>query len=65
MAALPSRNAAVILNKARQVAEYSGAIRDPAFLHRLARGEDASFQNKIHLTMDAKGFGPPDDKTAD
>ncbi len=30
------RNAAVILNKARQVAEYSGAIRDPAFLHRLA-----------------------------
>jgi alkylation response protein AidB-like acyl-CoA dehydrogenase len=30
------RNAAVLLNKARQVAEYSGAIRDPAFLHRLA-----------------------------
>jgi alkylation response protein AidB-like acyl-CoA dehydrogenase len=30
------RNAAVILNKARQVAEYSGAIRDPAFQHRLA-----------------------------
>ena len=30
------RNAAVILNKARQIAEYSGAIRDPAFLHRLA-----------------------------
>jgi len=25
------RNAAVILNKARQIAEYSGAIRDPAF----------------------------------
>jgi len=24
----------------------------------LARGEDASFQNKVHLTMDAKGFGP-------
>jgi hypothetical protein len=30
------RNAAVILNKARQIAEYSGAIRDPAFQHRLA-----------------------------
>jgi PTH1 family peptidyl-tRNA hydrolase len=23
----------------------------------LARGEDASFQNKVHLTMSAKGFG--------
>ena len=30
------RNAAVLLNKARQVADYSGAIRDPAFRHRLA-----------------------------
>ncbi|MCX7313367.1 MAG: acyl-CoA dehydrogenase family protein [Alphaproteobacteria bacterium] len=30
------RNAAVILNKARQFAEYSGAIRDPGFQHRLA-----------------------------
>ena len=29
----------------------------------LARGEDASFQNKVHLAMDAKGFGPePDDR---
>jgi hypothetical protein len=26
----------VILNRARQVAEYTGAIRDPAFQHRLA-----------------------------
>jgi PTH1 family peptidyl-tRNA hydrolase len=25
----------------------------------LARGEDASFQNKVHLAMDAKGFGRP------
>ena len=25
----------------------------------LARGEDASFQNKVHLAMDAKGFFPP------
>ena len=24
----------------------------------LARGQDASFQNKVHLAMDAKGFGP-------
>ena len=23
----------------------------------LARGEDATFQNKVHLAMDAKGFG--------
>ncbi len=28
----------------------------------LARGQDASFQNKVHLAMDAKGFGQPDDK---
>ena len=26
----------------------------------LARGQDASFQNKVHLAMGAKGFGPPD-----
>jgi PTH1 family peptidyl-tRNA hydrolase len=25
----------------------------------IARGEDASFQNKVHLAMDAKGFGEP------
>ena len=31
-----------------------GATADHAAL--LARGEDASFQNKIHLTMEAKGF---------
>ena len=30
----------------------------------LARGEDASFQNKVHLAMEAKGFGPADEKTA-
>jgi PTH1 family peptidyl-tRNA hydrolase len=28
----------------------------------LARGEDASFQNKVHLAMAAKGFGAPDEK---
>jgi PTH1 family peptidyl-tRNA hydrolase len=33
------------------------AVADNAEL--LARGEDASFQNKIHLAMDAKGFGEP------
>ena len=26
----------MILNKARQIADYSGAVRDPAFRHRLA-----------------------------
>ena len=30
----------------------------------LARGEDASFQNKIHLAMDAKGFGDKADDEA-
>ena len=25
----------------------------------LARGEDASFQNKVHLAMQAKGFSEP------
>src|SRR5712675_506128 len=32
-----------------------GLIADNAGL--LAKGEDASFQNKVHLTMHAKGFG--------
>jgi peptidyl-tRNA hydrolase, PTH1 family len=34
-------------------------IADAAEL--LARGQDASFQNKIHLAMTAKGFGVSDD----
>jgi PTH1 family peptidyl-tRNA hydrolase len=25
----------------------------------LVKGQDNSFQNKVHLAMDAKGFGPP------
>jgi PTH1 family peptidyl-tRNA hydrolase len=25
----------------------------------LAKGQDNSFQNKVHLAMDAKGFGSP------
>jgi peptidyl-tRNA hydrolase, PTH1 family len=32
-------------------------IADNAAL--LAKGQDAAFQNKVHLAMDAKGFGPP------
>lgn len=34
------------------------AVADEAVL--LAKGEDSSFQNKVHLVMDAKGFGGPD-----
>ena len=34
-----------------------GILADNADL--LARGEDASFQNKVHLAMVAKGFGEP------
>jgi PTH1 family peptidyl-tRNA hydrolase len=37
------------------VGALCGAIADDAEL--LARGEDTSFQNKLHLAMDAKGFG--------
>jgi PTH1 family peptidyl-tRNA hydrolase len=33
------------------------AVADNAAL--LAKGEDASFQNKIHLALEAKGFGDP------
>ena len=42
------------------VEALTGIIADNAEL--LARGQDASFQNKVHLAMDAKGFGPPEDK---
>jgi PTH1 family peptidyl-tRNA hydrolase len=35
-----------------------GIIADNADL--LAKGQDASFQNKVHLTMQAKGFVSPD-----
>jgi len=31
----------------------------------LARGQDASFQNKVHLAMAAKGFGPEPDNEKD
>jgi PTH1 family peptidyl-tRNA hydrolase len=39
------------------VEALTGIAADNAEL--LARGEDASFQNRVHLAMDAKGFGPP------
>jgi PTH1 family peptidyl-tRNA hydrolase len=45
------------------VETLTGVIADNAEL--LARGEDASFQNKVHLAMAAKGFGAPDEKPAD
>ena len=38
------------------VETLAGIVADNAEL--LARGQDASFQNKVHLAMDAKGFGP-------
>jgi PTH1 family peptidyl-tRNA hydrolase len=41
------------------VEALTGIVADNAEL--LARGQDASFQNKVHLAMDAKGFGPKDD----
>lgn len=41
------------------VAALTDVIADNAEL--LAQGRDASFQNKVHLAMDAKGFGPRQD----
>ena len=38
-------------------ATLCAVIADNADL--LAKGQDASFQNKVHLAMDAKGFGEP------
>jgi len=46
------------------VAALTDIVADNAEL--LARGQDASFQNKVHLAMDAKGFGPDaEDEGAD
>lgn len=38
---------------------WVGALCDAVATHAalLARGEDATFQNKVHLSMDAAGFG--------
>jgi PTH1 family peptidyl-tRNA hydrolase len=45
------------------VEALTDVIADNAEL--LARGADASFQNKVHLAMAAKGFGGPDEQPAD
>ena len=37
-----------------------GVVADNAAL--LAEGKDSTFQNKVHLAMDAKGFGAADDE---
>ncbi len=42
------------------VEALTGILADNAEL--LARGEDASFQNKVHLAMLAKGYGPGGDE---
>ncbi len=39
------------------VEALTGIVADNADL--VARGEDATFQNRVHLAMDAKGFGEP------
>jgi PTH1 family peptidyl-tRNA hydrolase len=49
-------------NERDWVETLTDAVADNADL--LARGQDASFQNKIHLVMAAKGFGGPDEKPA-
>jgi peptidyl-tRNA hydrolase, PTH1 family len=41
------------------VEALTGVMADNADL--LAHGQDASFQNKVHLAMDAKGFGTAND----
>jgi len=43
------------------VAALTDVIADNAEL--LATAKDASFQNKVHLAMDAKGFGPKETAT--
>ena len=45
------------------VEDMASACAD--FAELLAKGEDASFQNKVHLAMDAKGFGPDVDSDGD
>ena len=44
-------------SEAGWVVALLGILADDAAL--LVRGEDASFQNKVHLAMVAKGFGEP------
>ena len=45
------------------VEALTAIIADNAAL--LARGADATFQNKVHLAMDAKGFGTPDNSDSE
>jgi PTH1 family peptidyl-tRNA hydrolase len=45
------------------VAALCETIADNAEL--LVKGRDATFQNKVHLAMDAKGFGPEKDAAPD
>lgn len=45
------------------VEALTGIIADSAEL--LIRGQDSSFQNKVHLAMTAKGFGPDSSKDND
>ena len=36
-------------------------MSSPRNAELIAQGKDASFQNKVHLAMTAKGFGPTND----
>ena len=36
-------------------------MSSPRNAELIAQGKDASFQNKVHLAMTAKGFGPTKD----
>jgi PTH1 family peptidyl-tRNA hydrolase len=44
--------------------DWVGAVCDcvARFADLLAQGQDASFQNKVHLAVEAAGFGDKDDK---
>jgi PTH1 family peptidyl-tRNA hydrolase len=54
----------VLENFAKSEHDWVGALTEiiAADAELLARGQDASFQNKVHLGMDAKGFGPKADE---
>jgi peptidyl-tRNA hydrolase, PTH1 family len=55
----------VLSDFAKNERDWVEALRDVIAdnAELLARGQDASFQNKIHLAMDLKGFGPADGDT--
>ena len=58
-------HAHVLSDFAKSERDWVEALRDVIAdnAELLARGQDASFQNKIHLAMDLKGFGPADGDT--